>query len=203
MERTISYRKIRDRVENAEPNTIFVTSDFMDLASTYAANGALRRMVRDGTIDQVMRGVYSKPKYNELLKRKIPPSPDDIAKAIARNYGWTIIPSGNTALNMFGLSTQVPARWEYVSDGPYKEYDIDDKLSIHFKHTANKEITRISYDSALLIQALKAIGKSNISSKDIKRLSSGIPEEKREQILKETQYTTSWIYEVIRGICNE
>lgn len=203
MERNISYRKIRDRIEKAEPNTIFITSDFMDLASTYAANGALRKLVRDGTIDQIMRGVYSKPKYNERLKRKIPPSPDDIAKAIARNYGWTIIPSGNTALNMLGLSTQVPAKWEYVSDGPYKEYDIDDKISVHFRHTANKEITKISYDSALLIQALKAIGKGSISKKDIERLSLEIPEEKRAQILKETQYTTSWIYEVIRGICNE
>lgn len=203
MERNISYGKIKARIEEGEPNTIYITSDFLDLASTYAANGALRRLARDGVLDQVMRGIYCKPKYNERLKRKIPPSPDDIARAVARNYGWTIIPSGNTALNMLGLSTQVPARWEYVSDGPYKEYDIDDKTSIRFKHTANKEITRLSYDAALLIQALKAMGKDNIDRKDIRKLSSGMTEGRKAEILKETQYTTSWIYEVIRGICNE
>ena len=203
MERNISYGKIKDRIESSEPNTIYITSDFMDLASTYAANGALRRLAKDGVIDQIMRGVYNKPKYNERLKRKIPPSPDDIAKAIARNYGWTIIPSGNTALNMLGLSTQVPAQWEYVSDGPYKEYNIDDKTSIRFRHTANKEITKISHDAALLIQALKAIGKDNMNRKTIRKISSEIAKERKLEILKETQYTTSWIYEVIREICNE
>ena len=194
---------IKDRIERSEPNTIYITSDFMDLASTYAANGALRRLAKDGVIDQIMRGIYNKPKYNERLKRKVPPSPDDIAKAIARNYGWTIIPSGNTALNMLGLSTQVPAQWEYVSDGPYKEYAIDDKTLIRFRHTANKEITKISYNAALLIQALKAVGKDNIDRKTIRKISSEISEERKAEIMKETQYTTSWIYEVIREICNE
>lgn len=203
MKRNISYGKIKERIENSESNTIFITADFIDIASVYAANGALRRLTKDGAIDQIMRGVYNKPKYNKKLKRRIPPSPNDIAKAISRNYGWTIIPSGNTALNMLGLSTQVPAQWEYVSDGPYKNYNIDDKTSIRFRHTANKEITKLSYDTALLIQALKALGKDNIDDKVIRKLSQEIPETKKAVILREAQYTTSWIYEVIRGICNE
>jgi hypothetical protein len=203
MKRNISYGKIKERIENSESNTIFITSDFIDIASVYAANGALRRLTKDGAIDQIMRGVYNKPKYNKKLNRRIPPSPNDIAKAISRNYGWTIIPSGNTALNILGLSTQVPAQWEYVSDGPYKNYNIDDKTSIRFKHTANKEITKLSYDTALLIQALKALGKDNIDDKVIRKLSQEIPETKKAVILREAQYTTSWIYEVIRGICNE
>ena len=203
MKRNISYGKIKERIENSESNTIFITSDFIDIASVYAANGALRRLTKDGAIDQIMRGVYNKPKYNKKLNRRIPPSPNDIAKAISRNYGWTIIPSGNTALNILGLSTQVPAQWEYVSDGPYKNYNIDDKTSIRFKHTANKEITKLSYDTALLIQALKALGKDNIDNKVIRKISEEISETKKAAILKEAQYTTSWIYEVIRGICNE
>ena len=202
MERNISYGKIRDRIIESDPNTLFITSDFIDLASTYAANGALRRLVNEGTLDQVMRGIYNKPKYNKLLGRKIPPSTDDVARTIARNYGWTIVPSGDTALNMLGLSTQVPARWEYVSDGPYKEYDTGNTV-INFKHTANKEITKMSYKSAILVQAIKATGKDRIDNDMIDKISKLIEKWDKERLLHETQYTTAWIYEVIRRAINE
>ena len=53
-----------------------------------------------------------------------------MAKAIARNYNWTIAPTGDAALNLLGISTQVPSKWEYVSSGPYKEYNIEGHRSV-------------------------------------------------------------------------
>jgi hypothetical protein len=69
-------------------------------------------------IRRVIRGVYDKPKYSTLLQEYSAPNPNEIADALARNYSWTIAPTGNTALNLLGLSTQVPANWSYISSGP-------------------------------------------------------------------------------------
>ncbi|MGI6085648.1 MAG: DUF6088 family protein [Acetivibrionales bacterium] len=81
-----------------------------------------------------------------------------MAKAIARNYGWTIVPCGDTALNMLGLSTQVPAVWLYISDGPYKTYKADG-MPLKFKHTDNKnEIINISYKTALCCSGVESVG---------------------------------------------
>lgn len=65
-----------------------------------------------------MRGVYYYPRYSELIQEYETPSPNKVTEAIARKFNWTIAPCGDTALNMLGLATQVPAKWSYISDGP-------------------------------------------------------------------------------------
>ncbi len=101
---------------------------------------------------------------------------------------------------MLGLSTQVPAVWSYVSDGPYKEYDYD-KISIKFKHTTNKEISKLSYKTALIIQALKTLGKDNIDDNIINKLADSLTEKEKKKMLVEAKTATSWIYEYIKLIC--
>ncbi|MBN1981875.1 MAG: hypothetical protein JW795_10100 [Chitinivibrionales bacterium] len=55
-----------------------------------------------------MRGVYDYPKIGTLIAGLLGLDIDQVAHAIARKHGWTIKPSGETALNILGLSTQVP-----------------------------------------------------------------------------------------------
>ena len=92
MPREMCFKRISERIGESKPGTVFVTSDFSDLATTYAANGVLRRLEKSGDIRQIMRGVYERPKYSKLLKEEVAPSADAVAHAIARNYGWTIVP---------------------------------------------------------------------------------------------------------------
>ena len=200
MPREMCFRKINERIEDSKPGTVFVTSDFSDLATTYAANGALRRLEKSGDIRQIMRGIYERPKYSELLKEEVAPSADSVAQAIARNYGWTIVPSGLTALNMLGLSTQVPATWEYVSDGSYKTYSYGN-VTLKFKKASNKEISNLSYKTALVIRALKAIGRGNVTEDDIKEIRSRLTADEKKTALEEARHTTSWIYDEIKRIC--
>lgn len=160
----------------------------------------LSRLEEEKVILRVLRGVYYKPAYSRLLDEYIAPSPDAVAQAIARNFGWTIVPCGDTALNLLGLSTQVPAVWSYVSDGPYKEYSYD-STTIKFKHTTNKVLSKISTKTALVIQALKTLGKENINDKTVSAIRSGTTEKERRAMLTEAQYATAWIYEIIKTIC--
>ena len=151
-------QEIRERILAAEEGSIFSTSDFADIADTNTVRSALYRLVQDKILRRVINGIYEKPKYSKLLNEYVAPDPDAVAKALARSYHWTIAPCGNTALNMLGLSTQVTAVWSYISDGPYKTYEWN-STRIEFKHRTNKEITGLSYMTALVIQALKTLGK--------------------------------------------
>ena len=201
MARPEILKQIRARIEAAAPGDIFIPADFSDLTEARKVATCLSRLLEDGTLKKVKRGVYMKPRFSKLLDRPVPPREDAVAKAIARNYGWTIVPCGDTALNMLGLSTQIPAVWLYVSDGPYKTYETDG-IKFQFKHTDRKnELIGISETAALLIQALRALGRNNIDSKTIAYLSGKLDSDEKLQILKESKYITAWIYEVIKAIC--
>lgn len=191
---------IKKRIMNSPDGSVFTTVDFADVIENSRVGVILSRLEEDGVIRRVMRGIYDKPVYNDFLKEYIAPSPSLVAEALARNFGWTIVPCGDTALNILGLSTQVPAAWSYVSDGTYKEYTYDN-TTIKFKRTTNKEISKLSYKTALIVQALKALGKDNIDDTIINKLKNDLTDEEKTTALLEAKAATSWIYEYIKQIC--
>ena len=195
-------KQIRDRIYKAKDGCIFINSDFTDIADSETIRRNLNRITEKGDLRRVLNGVYEKPEYSELLKEYVASDPDKVAKALARNYHWTIAPCGNTALNLLGLSTQVPSVWSYVSDGPYRTYEFG-STKLEFKHRTNKDITGLSYITALVIQALKALGKDNITDKTIKILQSNISASDKEVILEEAKGSTAWVYDTIRKIARK
>ena len=201
MNRPNYMQEIRRRIKAAKNGSVFVASDFADITEAKRISEYFVRLSADNTVICVMRGVFYKPKYSKLLDEYIAPSPDAVAHALARNYGWTIFPCGDTALNLLGLSTQVPVVWSYVSDGPYKEYSYDN-ATIKYKHTTNKEVSKLSPKTALVIQALKTLGKENIKDETIERIVTVTTPDERKAMLVEAQYATAWIYETIRTICS-
>ena len=164
-------QEIRKRVLTAEDGTLFIASDFADIADTGTVRSALYRLVQNGSLRRILNGIFEKPKFSRLLNEYVAVDPDAVAKALARSYHWTIAPCGNTALNLLGLSTQVTAVWSYISDGPYKTYRWNN-TKLEFKHRTNKEITGLSYMTILVIQALKTLGKENVTSKTIRVLNA-------------------------------
>lgn len=195
-------KQIQDRIGNALEGTVFVNSDFADIADTETIRRNLNRLTKTGILRRILKGIYEKPEYSEMLKEYVAADPEAVAKALARNYHWTIAPCGNTALNLLGLSTQVTAVWSYISDGPYKTYEWN-STKIEFKHRTNKEITGLSYMTALVIQALKTLGKANVTSETIQALSSRLSEEDKSVMLREAAESTDWVYNAIRQIAGE
>ena len=200
MKRPDYLNQIRGNIERAEAGSVFVSTDFTDITDKKTVNMGLIRLADEGLIKKILFGVYYKPEFSKLLGEAVAPSPNKVAHALARNFGWTIVPCGDTALNLLGLSTQVPSQWVYVSDGAYKEYTFDN-TTIKFKRTTNKEISKVSYKTALTIQALKALGKDNVSEQIICRLKKALSEEDKEKMLTEAKSATSWVYEYIKVIC--
>lgn len=202
MKRPDYLNQIRGNIERAEAGSVFVSTDFTDITDKKTVNMGLIRLADEGLIKKILFGVYYKPEFSELLCEAVAPSPNKVAHALARNFGWTIVPCGDTALNLLGLSKQVPSQWVYVSDGAYKEYTFDN-TTIKFKRTTNKEISKVSYKTALTIQALKALGKENITKQVISRLKKILTDEEKEKMLAESKSATSWVLELIKIICKD
>ncbi len=200
MERPAILSEIKNNIQNEKVGTVFVPIDFVLLTDKKTASVCLTRLESENIVKKVMRGVYYKPEYNDFLGEYVAPEPDAVAHALARNFGWTIVPCGDTALNLLGLSTQIPAAWVYVSDGTYKEYTYE-QTTIKFKRTTNKEISKLSYKTALVVQALKALGKDNVDDAILTKLKNNLTDSEKQALLTEAKAATSWIYEYIKLIC--
>lgn len=195
-----SIKLVLNKIMNSGQESVFVAADFLDIGDYNTVRQALLRLEKNGKIQKVMRGVYYHPQYSELIEEYEAPAPHQVALALARKFNWTIAPSGETALNQLGLSTQVPACWSYISDGPYHQFQVGN-IKLEFKHRNNREISGMSYKTAMVIQALKTLGKGNIGENHIKILQRQLTDEDREKLLQEAQQSTMWVYDIIKKIC--
>lgn len=194
-----TVNKMLARIYGGGRGSVFTPKDFTDLASHDTVRQILSRLTQAGTFRRLLRGVYEYPAFSPLLNAPASPDPDAIARAIARAHGWTIRPSGEMALNMLGLSAQVPARWEYFSDGPTKKYEWAGGTLV-LTRRANKETTALSPKTALIVQALKTLKQERVDDTVLETVRDRLTPQERIRAAKEARYVTSWVYEIIKGL---
>ena len=192
--------KISDKINSFESNKVFFANDFLDITSYETARKTLNRMVNERKIKRVIDGFYYNPRYSELIGEYEEVSIHELALAIARKYNWNIAPYNSTALNLLGLSTQVPTHYKYISSGRYKEYKIGDTI-LEFKKVNLGEIANMSLKTATVIQAIKSLGKENINAQVMQKIRENLTQEERTDLMNESKSVPAWIYEVIREIC--
>lgn len=194
--------KIISRIYGRGRGWAFTKIDFVAEFGEDNIHQSLSSLAKSDRIRRICRGVYDYPRYSDLLEQELSPDMDQVAQALARKFNWRIFPSGDIALNLLGLSTQVPAKWIYLSDGPSREYRIDKQL-LSFKESALKDLGFSLRESSLLVQALKALGKEKVDHKVIEFLRKRLDGKNCTRILKDTRTVTGWIYKIIKQICKE
>ena len=194
--------QIEKRITDAGQGYVFTRKDFQDIASSGSIGQILSRMVKDGVIRQIGRGIFDFPNINPALGGQLSPDIDQAAEAIARKFRWSILPYGNLAANRLGLSQQVPAKLTYLSNGPTKEIKIDNRV-IYFKHARPKEIYADSYISGLVVQALRYFGKDRASNEVIAHLKQKLSSNEKNELLENIHYSTEWIYEIVQKIAKD
>lgn len=189
---------VYDRI-NKSSYKAYTSSDFLDLDNYKNVSKALETLEDNNLIHRAKRGIYYLAKQNELLGIAEPPNIDEIARAIARQYNFNIIPSSNYALNLIGISTQVPASYTYITDGPYNEYQIG-KTIIKFKHATSKEINGLRYKNLIAIQAIKSLGRENITDKIKSQIAHFLDNEDIYELRHNSIKITAWIYDLLKEI---
>jgi hypothetical protein len=194
--------KLVSRIYGNQRGWAFSKNDFLDLGSDAAIRKALSRLETKGTIRRVLRGVYDYPRISTLLNEAMGPDLDALASALARKSGWRIQPSENTALNLLGLSTQVPVQSVYLSDGSSKSYEVGNRQLV-FKKRSLKESGFKHRESELVVQALKALGQERVDADIRRKLSKQWTPDFWRKILRDTKTAPAWVCDVIRTIANE
>ena len=195
-----SYMEIiSDKINDFDSHKVFFANDFLDIASNATVRQILKRLADEDKIKRVIDGFYYNPRYSELIGEYEAVSIHELAFAIARKYNWNIAPYSSTALNLLGLSTQVPTHYKYISSGRYKEYKIGDTI-LEFKKVNPGEIANMSLKTATVIQAIKSLGKENITNEVIQKIRENLTEKEKLDLMNESKSVPAWIYEVIREI---
>jgi len=188
--------KIFVKIKKAKRGALFFVDNFATFANIDTVYRTLNRLVEKGELYKVTNGIYYLPKIDKIIG-KITPKIEDIANAIARRDKAKIVPTGAYALNRLGLSTQVPMKIVYLTNGSARNIKVGN-YTISFIRTSPKNVAAIGKISRLAIQALKNIGKENVSQKEIEQIQNALMKEKISYLEHDLRIAPVWIKEIIR-----
>jgi hypothetical protein len=191
--------QILARINRLGNGKAFSAKDFLDIASRGTIDVALSALTQIGTIRRVRRGLYDMPRVNPALGGNLSPDIDEAARAIARKQRWSIVPEGAWAANLLGLSTQVPAKIIYLTDGPNNEVPIG-RRTIHFKHARPRALAGLEGKGALVVQALRHLGKEGVGPGEIEALRATLSLAEKRKLVRDTRFGVDWIYETAKQI---
>lgn len=190
--------KILSVIKSKKYGTILFASDFADAGERKTINKAFERIALSGKIIRLARGIYCKPKVDtEFGFGVMYPSVDDVAQAIAQRDKCRIVPTGDTALNKLGLSTQVPMNAVYLTDGTPRRIKIYNGRGILFKHVVPKRLDFKSELIMLITFALQTLGQGNLSEEQFSRIKQLLSNEPKERISEDLKLIPGWIRSII------
>ena len=193
--------KISRHVKRCARGSVFLPDTFATLGSRSAVDKALQRLVADGVLRRLSRGLYDKPRHDDLLGT-LWPSIDTIVKAIAGKDKLRIQPIGVYAANMLGLSEQVPAKVVLLTDGISRNVQAG-PMQIRLQRTTPRQMAASGRLSGLLIQAFKSMGEQHITPAHIERLRKNIPAQERAKVMKDLALAPAWMRPLLRGVAQD
>jgi hypothetical protein len=143
-------------------------TDFRGKGTEDAIKKALSRLTQKGVLKRLAHGIYYIPKIDPVLG-ELRPGADDVVKMLAKKEKIRVRPAGAYALHRLGLTTQVPTKLVYITDGHPRLFKLG-KMQIKFNATTPKKLATIGKISSLVIQALEEIGTENIDAKTESKL---------------------------------
>lgn len=186
---------ITKKIRHSKPGQIFILSDFKDIGTSTSIRKTLSRMVKENKIKRAGHGIYYKPKQSKLLG-ELTPSINSVVEHIAKKEHIIIKPSGAYALNLLGLSTQVPMRAVYLTNGSRRVVKMG-KNSALLKPTTNKKLALKGKISGLLILALEELKLDRIDEQVKKQIEKLIELENKKVLLDDLKLAPSKVSDFI------
>lgn len=198
---SVATRALR-RIQGWGRGRVFVPRDLLDQGHDRGAvDVALGRLVAAKKVRRLGRGVYDYPKVHARFGQ-LTPATDDIVRAIARSTQETVVRSDATAANMLGLSTQVPARPLYLTDGTTRDVRVG-KLTIRFKHAAPSRRVGGDTTPGLVLRALRFLGKDDIDDGVVEHLRTRLKAKDRTGLATLRQDAPTWMQPIIDRIVDQ
>ena len=193
-----SKNQIETKISKSSFGEIFFLADFSKYGSSDNIRKVLSRLENEGLVERLAQGIYLKPKKDPLLGT-IYPTTEEIAKQIAQRDKARISPTGVLALYLLGLTTQVPLKAVYLTDGSQREIKIGNR-TIQFKKTVPKSFAIKDELLHLIVQAFKEIGQKEITDDFFNQIKPSILHLNEQVIQKQLKYAPVWIQKIINNL---
>lgn len=184
-------------IDESQPHSIFFISDYADLGAAETIRKILHEATISGVLEKAGHGIYIKPKISRF--GKVPVPLEKIAREIAARDKCQILPTGSTAANLIGLSTQVPMNLSYITTGSTRAIKIGDR-KISFRHASPKNFAAKGCVIPLLIQGIKEIGAENISGVEYEAIRLFIDKQQDPYLQEDLQLAPAWIQRIIKKL---
>jgi predicted transcriptional regulator of viral defense system len=188
------WRKIRAK----HPGWVFTPREFAALGSRAAIDQTLSRLHRAGKIRRLARGIYEFPRVHPHIG-VLSPSSEAVARAVAARTQSRIMVSGATALNLLGLSTQVPVQNLYLTEGPSSTVRIGNQ-TVTLKHVAPSKIIGAGTEAGIIIQAVRSFGQRRIREIPSQSLAKRLPSPVKAAVKRLAPAAPAWSQPVLRQI---
>jgi hypothetical protein len=188
-------------ISESPNHSVFFIGDFAELGSVETIRKALKEAANQGLVDHIAHGIYAKPM---LSKFGIVPIPLEIvAKEIAIRDRVQIMPTGSTAANILGLSTQIPMVVSFLTTGSSRNIKIGKRL-IKFRHAAPRNFSFEGFTIPLVIQAFKDIEKENIGEEELSIVKEYISKAfDKQAIIHDILMAPQWIQTILKQYINQ
>jgi len=196
--------KIENKIKKSRRGKIFFQEDFATFGSPGAIRIALYRIHIKGLLYRVAHGIYVYPKVNTIdwiEDKYILPTINKIAYAIAKRDKIRIVPTASYALNVLGLSTQIPMNVVYKTDGAARQIQIGKGRGILFKHTSNAR--SLAYKSELLmliVSALREIGEDNSTTEQLEIIKKHFSHISQKEFETDIKLMPIWIRKLLLSL---
>jgi len=158
-----THTSIDSLISKSKPGKLVFPTDFRGMGTEDAIKKALSRLTAKGKLNRLAHGIYYVPTVDPIFG-VVYPAAEDVANMIAKKEKVKIKPAGAYALHKLGLTTQVPTKLVYITDGVSRNLKVG-KTTIRFKATSNKKLSTKGKISGLLIQALEELDINTIDNK--------------------------------------
>jgi hypothetical protein len=189
---------IFSRIKRWGRGTVVLPANFLDLGSRQAVGVALHRLEKSEAIRRLARGVYDYPIQDPLLG-ELSPTIEAVTQALSERDRIRLQPSGAYALNLLGISEQVPAKIVFLTEGESRTLKIG-PMTIQLRRTTPRNMATTGRLSGLIIQAFRELGKEHITPSRISELRSRIPLAQRKGLLKDIALAPVWMHPIFRDL---
>ena len=192
---SIDSTTLRQRIEAMPEDCILFRSDFPEYHTEFVGS-ILSELTTEGMLVKIAHGIYAKPRKSRF--GVVLPSVDKVVQAIAIRDNAEVLPSGMTALNALGLSTQVPMNYTYLTTGSERTVNLSNRKVV-LKRGVPKNFCYGTRLISLLVQALKALKKENVGESELNVIRQLVLKETdKETLVKDIDMMPAWMKRIIK-----
>ena len=178
-----THEHVRNKIQRLPRGKPLSLTAFRSCGTPTGIRKAVSRLAKSGELVRVAQGVYARPKPVRLLENPALPTPEAIAKVIAKQNREQLAPHGADLARHLGLSTQMTMQSAFYTTGRTRKVPLR-RGTVALQHAPRYLIAQQNTPEGQALLALNYLGPRHTTDEALQRLRERIPSEAFRRIDK-------------------